>query len=55
MTVPLGITQFQGQFATQWGPLMAASTLSIAPVLIVYILAQRYFIEGIALSGQGGQ
>jgi multiple sugar transport system permease protein len=55
MTVPLGITQFQGQFATQWGPLMAASTLSIAPVLIVYILAQRYFIEGIALTGQGGQ
>lgn len=55
MTVPLGITQFQGQFATQWGPLMAASTLSIAPVLVVYVLAQRYFIEGIALSGQGGQ
>lgn len=55
LTVPLGITQFQGQFATQWGPLMAASTLSIAPVMIVYVLAQRYFIEGIALSGQGGQ
>lgn len=55
MTVPLGITQFQGQFATQWGPLMAASALSIAPVMLVYILAQRYFIEGIALSGQGGQ
>lgn len=55
MTVPLGITQFQGQFATQWGPLMAASTLSIAPVLLVYIVAQRYFIEGIALTGQGGQ
>jgi multiple sugar transport system permease protein len=55
MTVPLGITLFQGQFATQWGPLMAAATLSIVPVMLVYVLAQRYIIEGIALSGQGGQ
>lgn len=54
-TVPLSITAFQGQFATAWGPLMAAATLSLAPVLIVYILAQRYFVEGIALTGQGGR
>jgi len=54
-TLPLSIVAFQGQFATAWGPLMAAATLSLAPVLLVYILAQRYFVEGIALTGQGGR
>ena len=54
-TVPLSITAYQGQFAIAWGPLMAAATLSLAPVLIVYIIMQKYVIEGIALSGQGGR
>jgi ABC-type glycerol-3-phosphate transport system permease component len=34
--------------------IMAAS-LSLAPVLIVYVLAQRYIVEGIPLTGQGGR
>lgn len=54
-TVPLAITAYQGQFAIAWGPLMAAATLSLAPVLFVYVLMQKYVIEGIALSGQGGR
>lgn len=54
-TVPLSILAFQGQFATAWNLLMVAATLSVAPVLIVYLVAQRYFIEGIALTGQGGR
>ncbi len=54
-TVPLSIVSFQGQFTTQWNLLMACATLALAPVLIVYLLAQRYFVEGIALSGQGGR
>jgi len=54
-TVPLSIVAFQGQFITNWNPLMAAATMALAPVLIVYLLAQRYFVEGIALSGQGGR
>jgi multiple sugar transport system permease protein len=54
-TVPLSITAFQGEFAIDWGPLMAAATLSLAPVLLVYVLAQRYIVEGISLTGQGGR
>ncbi len=54
-TVPLAITAYQGQYAIAWGPLMAAATLSLAPVLLVYVLMQKYVIEGIAVSGQGGR
>jgi multiple sugar transport system permease protein len=54
-TVPLSVTAYQGQFAIAWGPLMAAATLSLAPVLLVYVLMQKYVVEGIALTGQGGR
>jgi len=54
-TVPLSVTAYQGQFAIAWGPLMAAATLSLAPVLLVYVVMQKYVIEGIALTGQGGR
>jgi multiple sugar transport system permease protein len=54
-TVPLSIVTFQGQFTTAWNLLMACATMALAPVLIVYLLAQRYFVEGIALTGQGGR
>lgn len=54
-TVPLAITAYQGQYAIAWGPLMAAATLSLAPVLVVYMVMQKYVIEGIALTGQGGR
>lgn len=54
-TVPLSVTAFQDQFAIAWGPLMAAATLSLLPVLIVYVLMQKYVVEGIALTGQGGR
>jgi multiple sugar transport system permease protein len=54
-TVPLSIVAFQGQFTTQWNLLMACATMALAPVLVVYLLAQRYFVEGIALTGQGGR
>jgi ABC-type glycerol-3-phosphate transport system permease component len=55
ITVPLSVTAYQGQFSIAWGPLMAAATLSLLPVLIVYVLMQKYVVEGIALSGQGGR
>ena len=34
--------------------MMAAVTLSIAPILVMYIVAQRWFVEGIAMTGQKG-
>ena len=55
-TVPLLIANFQDSHGveTEWGLLMAASSLALVPVLIVYIFGQRYFIEGAALTGLKG-
>jgi multiple sugar transport system permease protein len=54
-TLPLGIVEFQGEFTVQWNLLMVGASLSLIPVLIVYLAAQRYIVEGIALTGQGGR
>lgn len=55
MTVPVMLSAFQGLYGmVQWGPLMAAATVAILPVILVYIWGQRYFIEGIALTGLKG-
>ncbi len=50
-TIPLGLAQFRGLTGVSVGPLCAAATLAVIPVLIVYFFAQRSFIEGITLSG----
>jgi multiple sugar transport system permease protein len=50
-TLPLGIVSFQGQFSTDWPMMMAAACLAMLPILIIYAFAQKYFIEGIALTG----
>lgn len=41
-TVPLGLLQFQGEFASRYTMVMAAILIAIAPVLIIYILCQRF-------------
>jgi len=50
-TLPLLVNQFKGAYSSDWGALMAATTLAAAPLLIIFILAQRQIVEGIALSG----
>ncbi|GAA2102151.1 carbohydrate ABC transporter permease [Microlunatus panaciterrae] len=50
-TIPLLVNQFKGQYSSDWTGLMAAATLAAAPLLIVFIIAQRQIVEGIALSG----
>lgn len=52
-TVELGLSVFLAEGAQQFNLLMAASTLTILPVLIVFILAQRTFIEGVAAGIKG--
>jgi multiple sugar transport system permease protein len=54
-TVPVGLNIFQGQFGVKWQLLMAAAVVAMLPVLIVYILAQKWFIKGITISGMGGR
>ena len=51
-TPPLAVAQFRNNEAgTNYGPLMAAAMVIIAPLLAAYLLAQRRFVEGIALTG----
>ncbi len=53
-TLSLGLTFYRSQYATQFGPLMAASTVIVIPVIIVFFFAQRTFIQGITLTGVKG-
>lgn len=53
-TVALGLQAFQTMFGTQWNLMMAASVIVIIPVIIVFLIGQNYFIEGIALTGIKG-
>ncbi len=53
-TLPLVLQYLRGFFSSKWTILMAASSMAIVPVLIVYAFAQKYFIEGITLSGLKG-
>jgi multiple sugar transport system permease protein len=50
-TLALGLASFKGLYNAQWGYLMAASTAVLTPIIILFFFAQRYFIEGITLTG----
>ena len=53
-TLPIGLAHFQDSYTTDYHLLMAASVIVMVPVLIVFMLGQRYFVRGIALSGMKG-
>jgi ABC-type glycerol-3-phosphate transport system permease component len=46
-TLPIAIQLFQGQNATQWGLVFAASVIAVIPVIVVYLIFQRHFIQGL--------
>lgn len=50
-TIALGLATFKGMYATQWHYLMAASTIMVVPIIVLFFLAQRYFVQGIVLTG----
>ncbi len=50
-TITVGLALFQTQYAGRWTLMMAGSLVSVLPVMVIFFLAQRQFIEGIALSG----
>jgi multiple sugar transport system permease protein len=51
MTLSSGLASLQGQFATNYPQLMAGSLLAIWPMLLIFVIFQKKFIEGIATSG----
>jgi multiple sugar transport system permease protein len=54
-TLSVGLSLFTGQYGTEWHLLMAAATVTLVPTLVIFAFAQRYFVEGIAMSGFGGR
>jgi multiple sugar transport system permease protein len=50
-TFAIGLTNFTGSFGTKWNYAMAATCMTIAPGLVIYILGQKSFVEGIVLTG----
>ncbi len=53
-TLAIGLESFKGLYNAQWHLLMAASTVVILPAIIIFFIGQRYFIEGIAMTGLKG-
>lgn len=51
-TLSLGLQQYQSKLGgAEWGPLMASVVIMILPVLILFLIAQKHFVKGIAVSG----
>lgn len=50
-TLQLGLAQFQGTFHTEWNLIMAASVVIMLPMIIIFFSAQRYFVQGITMTG----
>ena len=50
-TLSMGLAKFQGTYVTQWNQMMAGALITMLPILVVYIFAQKYFVQGIVMSG----
>lgn len=53
-TLMIGLSFFQGQYTTDYSLLMSGSIISLIPIILLYMVAQKYFVQGIALSGIKG-
>lgn len=53
-TVPVGVALFSSEAGTAWNLIMAASSLAVLPVLLVFLFFQRQIIEGVVLTGVKG-
>jgi multiple sugar transport system permease protein len=54
MTLPVGLANLQGEHFTAWNLVMAGTTISVAPIILVYLVAQRHIVRGVVLSGVKG-
>jgi multiple sugar transport system permease protein len=50
-TISQGLANFRSGFGTDYRAIMAICTLTVSPVVAVFLVGQKYFVEGIALSG----
>ena len=54
LTLTAGLSLFQGQYVGRWPLLMAGALVSVIPMIILFVLAQRHFVRGIAMTGIKG-
>lgn len=54
-TLTVGLRFFQDELVTQYNYLMAGTVMSIIPILVLFLVLQRYFVRGIAMTGMGGR
>jgi multiple sugar transport system permease protein len=54
MTLPVGLSNLQGEHTTAWNLIMAGTTISVIPIVAVYLLAQKHIVRGFVLSGVKG-
>jgi multiple sugar transport system permease protein len=53
-TLTIALTEFQQRHGTEWNLTMAASVLFMLPVIILFLLSQKVFVEGVTLTGVKG-
>lgn len=53
-TIQLGLASFRNSFSTRYDLIMAGSMLALVPVLIIYVVCQKYIVKGIVMSGLKG-
>jgi multiple sugar transport system permease protein len=51
MTLPVGLASLSGEYSTQWNAIMAGSVVSIVPILILYVFAQKHIVQSVAQAG----
>lgn len=51
MTLPVGLSLLQGRYTSDWNLIMAGAVISVVPIILVYLAAQRAFVNGVLLSG----
>ena len=54
-TLALGLQSFQGAYGGDFNLMMAASTVMILPIMVLFFFAQRFFMQGIVMTGMGGR
>lgn len=54
LTIPLGLKAFVTEYNVEYGKMMAGTTIALVPVIIVFFIGQKYFVEGIAMTGVKG-
>jgi len=53
-TLPIAIANYQGEHLTEWGHVFAATMIALIPVILIYLIFQRNFVQGIATTGLKG-